>query len=118
MPKNTDTNTTVTEISISKDQVESIQAILNTNVMRSVKKDRLLALTGLKHLLCCVCGQVSSPLYQVRYSGIEYMKFEVYCDSHIESVYQNTKDSTSEELAAKYNCQIGDIDHTKPNPWD
>jgi hypothetical protein len=116
MPKNTDT--TVTEISISKDQLETIQAILGSSFLRSIKKDRILARTGLKQLLCCVCGQVSSSLYQVRYSDPEVVRLEVYCSTHIESVYQNTKDSTSEQLAAKYNCQIGEIDHTKPNPWD
>lgn len=112
----TATDTTVTEINISKDQLETIQRILSSNFMLSVKKDRLLALTGLKQLLCCVCGEPSSPLYEVRYAGPEYVKFEVYCSTHIESVYQTTKNSSSEELAAKYNCQIGEPDRTPLNP--
>ncbi|MGB8159927.1 MAG: hypothetical protein WCE93_07250 [Nitrososphaeraceae archaeon] len=61
---------------------------------------------------------MSSPLYQVRYSGPGAVRLDVYCSTHIESVYQKTKDSISEELAAKDNCQIGEIDHTIPNPWD
>ena len=44
------TDTTVTEITISQDQLETIQRILGSNLMRAIKKDRLLALTGLKHL--------------------------------------------------------------------
>ena len=61
---------------------------------------------------------MSSPLYQVRYSGPGAEMLDVYCSTYIESVYQKTKDSTSEELAAKHNCQIGEIEHTIPNPWD
>jgi HD superfamily phosphohydrolase YqeK len=67
MSEKIDTDATVTEIKISQDQLETIQRILGSNVMRAVKKYRLLELTGLKHLLCCVCGQVSPQLYQVRY---------------------------------------------------
>jgi hypothetical protein len=111
------TDTTVTEIIIPEDKLLTIEKILRSNVMWSIKKDRLLALTGI-HPYCCVCGQISSPLYQVRYSDPEVIRLEVYCSTHIESVYQTTKHSTSEELAARYNCQIGEPDRTKPNPWD
>lgn len=118
MSEKIDNNTTVTEINIPKDKIETIQAILNSNVMRAVKKDRLLGLTGLKHLLCCVCSQVSSPLYRVTYLGHEYVKFEVYCSTHIETVYKKVKDKTSAEIAESYGCEIGEFDHTPPNPWD
>ena len=48
----TDNNdTTVTEVNISKDQLETIKRILASNVLRAIKKERLLAQTGLKHLL-------------------------------------------------------------------
>jgi hypothetical protein len=114
---NENESVTVKEFNIPKDKLETIQKILDSKMMWSNKKDMLLALTGIKPL-CCVCGQISSPLYQVRYSGPEAVRLEVYCSTHIESVYQKTKDSTSEELAEIYNCQIGEIDHTQPNPWD
>ena len=55
---------------------------------------------------------MSSSLYQVRYSDPGAVRFDVYCSTYIESVYQKTKDSTSEELASKHNFQIGEIDHT------
>ncbi|MGA8565328.1 MAG: hypothetical protein WB587_11315 [Nitrososphaeraceae archaeon] len=38
--------------------------------------------------------------------------------THIESVYQNTKDKTNAEIAESYGCQIGEIPHTISNPWD
>ena len=65
-----------------------------------------------------MCGQTSSPLYGVRYSGPEYVKFEVYCSTHIESVYENTKDKTNAEIAESLGIQIGEINRTQPNPWD
>jgi hypothetical protein len=39
--------------------------------------------------------------------GPEYVKFQVYCSTHIESVYQNTKEKTNAEIAESYGCQIG-----------
>lgn len=119
MSEKIDAHTTVTEIKISQDQLETIQRILTSNVMRAVKKYRLLELTGLKHLLCCVCGQVSPQLYQVRYVVPEggAVMIEIYCDKHIES-YTKNKDKTIAEIAESYGCQIGDFDHTPPNPWD
>ena len=65
-----------------------------------------------------VCGKASSPLYQVRYSGPEYVKFEVYCSTHIESIYENTKNKTNAEIAESYGNILGEIDRTPPNPWD
>ena len=100
-------NVTVEEFNIPKDKLETIQAILDSSFLWSTEKDRLLALTGLKQLLCCVCGQVSSPLYHVRYSGLEYVKFEVYCPTHIESAYPKDKDKTNAEIAESFGCQIG-----------
>jgi hypothetical protein len=115
----TDTDTTITEIKISQDQLETIQRILGSSFLRSVKKERLLALTGLKHLLCCVCGQTTSPLYEVKYSGHEYVKIQVYCTAHLESVYQATKGKTNAEIAASLGIQlVGEIPHTQREPWD
>lgn len=115
----TDTDTTITEISISKDQLETIQRIMGSSFLRAIKRDRLLALTGLKHLLCCVCGQTSSPLYEVRYSGHEYVKIQVYCTAHLESVYQTTKNKTNVEIAESYGCQIVDeVPPTIREAWD
>jgi len=85
--------------------------------MLSIKKDRLLAPTGLKQSLCCVCGQTSSPLYEVRTAGDGYVKFQVYCSTHIEN-FDNSKNKTSKEIAESYGLQLGEIDHTPPNPWD
>lgn len=112
-----DNTVTVKEFNIPEDKFDAVHEILSSKTSWYNKKDRLLALTGIKPL-CCVCGQISQPLYQVRYSDPEAVRLEVYCPTYIESVYQKTKDSTSEELAAKDNCQIGEIDHTIPNPWD
>jgi hypothetical protein len=43
----------------------------------------------------------------------------MYCAICIESVYQKTKDSTSEEIAARYNCQrVDEIPPTIREPWD
>ena len=28
------------------------------------------------------------------------------------------KDSNSQQLAERWNCQIGEIDHTPPKPWE
>lgn len=112
-----DIDAIITEIKISQDQMETIQRILSSNFMLSVKKDRLLALTGLKQLLCCVCGQTSSPLYEVRYTGHEYIRFEVYCSTHIEN-FENSKNKTNEEIAESFGIQIGEPDRTPPNPWD
>lgn len=118
MSEKIDAHTVVSEIKIPKDKLETIQAILNSNTMRAVKKGRLLEVTGLKHLLCCVCSQVTSPLYRVTYFGHEYVKFEIYCNTHIESVYQKVKDKTSAEIAESYGCQIGDVPPTHHEPWD
>ncbi len=87
----TDNDTSVTEITISQDQFETIQRILGSNVLRAIKNDRLLALTGLKHLLCCVCGGVSPQLYQVRYPGPEggAVVLEIYCSTHLETYTKN-----------------------------
>ena len=112
-----DNTVTVKEFNIPEDKFDAVHEILSSKTSWYNKKDRLLALTGIKPL-CWVCGQMSSPLYQVRYSGPGAVRLDVYCSTYIESVYQKTKDSTSEELASKYNCQIGEIDHTIPNPWD
>lgn len=119
MSEKIDTDTTITEIEISQDQLETIQRILGSNVMRAIKKDRLLALTGLKHLLCCVCGNVSPQLYQVRYSDREggAVIFEIYSSTHIET-YTKNKHKTSEEIAESYGCQIGQVPPTIREPWD
>ena len=44
---------------------------------------------------------------RVRYSGLEYVKFEVYCSTHIESAYPKDKDKTNAEIAESFGCQIG-----------
>ena len=107
-----DNTVTVKEFNIPEDKFDAVHEILSSKTSWYNKKDRLLALTGIKPL-CCVCGQMSSPLYQVR-----FWPWSSKASTYIESVYQKTKDSTSEELAARDNCQIGEIDHTIPNPWD
>ena len=109
--------TTVTEIKISQDQLETIQRILGSKFLWSIKKDRLLALTGLKQLLCCVCGQINSRLYEVRYSGPDYVKFEVYCVNHI-ATYTKNKDKTNLEIAESFGIQLAEPDRTPPLPWD
>ena len=89
--------------------------MLGSPMMRSIKKDRLLALTG--HLLCCVCGQVSPQLYQVRYPDCEggAVIFEIYCSTHIET-YTKNKDKTNAEIAESYGCQIREVLPTIPEP--
>ena len=62
---------TVEEFNIPKDKLEAVHEILSSNKTWYNKKGQLIAMTGIKQLLCCVCAQVSSPLYQVRYSGTE-----------------------------------------------
>lgn len=110
-------NATVKEILLDKDKYENVQKLLNRKQVWKLK-EKLIAAVGFKACFCCVCDKITSPLYEVRYSDTEVVRLEIYCSTHIESVYQKTKDSTSEELAAKYNCQIGEVPHTIPNPWD
>ena len=103
--KTTDADTTVTEINLPKDKLETIQKILNSKNSWYKRKDQLLARIGFRPL-CCVCAQVSTPLYQVRYSYPDYVKLEIYCTTHIESVYHKDKDKTNAEIAESYGCQI------------
>ena len=117
MSEKIDTDTTVTEISIPKEKLDTIQKISSSKNSWHIKKDQLLARIVFRPL-CCVCDQVSTPLYRVRYSYPDYVRFEVYCTTHLESVYQNTKDKTNEEIAESYGCQIGEIRPTIREPWD
>ena len=61
-----DNTVTVKEFNIPEDKFDAVHEILSSKTSWYNKKDRLLALTGIKPL-CCVCGQMSSPLYQVRF---------------------------------------------------
>jgi len=118
--KTTETNTTtVTEIIIPEDKLLTIEKILRSNLMWSIQKDRIMALTGLKQSLCCICGQVSSPLYEVRYSYPDCVKFEIYCTTHLQSVYEQQKNKTNAEIAESYGCQIVDeVPPTIREAWD
>jgi len=114
----TSTNTTITEVNISKDQLETIQRILGSSFLLSIKRDRILAKTGLKSRLCCICGGISSPLYEVRTTGDGYVKVQAYCSTHIEK-FEDGKNKTSEELAEAYGLQlVGEVPPTIREPWD
>lgn len=110
-------DTTVTEINLPKESLDDIQKILSLKNRWYIKKDKLLARIGFSPL-CCVCSEISTPLYQVKYSNSDYARIEIYCSTHIESVYKAQKDKTLEESAESYGCQLGEIDRTPPNPWD
>lgn len=106
----------VKEIVIPKDRLENIQKIQKSKLVWFTRREKLKAAAGF-NAFCCVCHEISSPLYQVRYSVGGMVRIEIYCNAHIET-YHKTKNSTSEELAAKYNCQIGEVPPTHFDPWD
>lgn len=108
---------TVTELIIPKEKYDNVQKIMSSALVWFKKKEKLMAVVGFRSCFCCVCHEISSPLYEVRYSSEGVVRFEIYCSTHIET-YHKTKNSTSEELAAKHNCQIGEVPPSYFDPWD
>lgn len=106
----------VKEIVIPKDRLENIQKIQKSKLVWFTRREKLKAAAGF-NAFCCVCHEISSPSYQVKYSTEGVVRVEMYCSNHMET-YHKTKNRSSKQLAAKYNCQIGEVPHTIPNPWD
>lgn len=101
---------TIKNLDLTKDELAAIEKIKQSATTPYRKHILIKEILGTN--LCCICSEI--PQLMVRYDIGGATRIEMYCQTCIKSVYERDDNNVSSEvLAKKYGCVIGEQPRTK-----